>query len=265
MSAEDLQTLLPTLELLDASDVDAPSLPIAVAVQEAQDLTTAIEEPTVRAGLLAVGLPAPVLDALPGALGAAREAQARWALVRDGGKTAEQAEREARGARTRTRLARACRWNLRERSVAMATLDAITAGDGVADLIQDLLDLAALIDAQPPAFAADTTFDPIEAVAAARDLARSISAGLSEARSDQARRDAKLLRDRAYTHLDDRVSAIRAAGRYAFADQEHLRRTFVSRYLRRRRRRSSHTATADSTADAEVQPPTEPPSPPEPA
>ena len=245
MSAEDLETLLPTLEMIDATDVDSPSLPIAVALQEAVDLTKYVEQSDTRARLLTVGLHAETLDELPMAIGAAREAQARWMLVRDGAKTPEQAKLEADGIRLRTRIARACRWNLRDRPVAIATLDAIMVGDGLPDLIQDLLDLAALVEAQPAAFAEDSTFDPAVSAEQARTMARSISEGISEARADQAKRDAKLLRDRAYTHLDDQVAAVRAAGRYVFADDATMQARFRSRHRRRLRRRASEADVLD--------------------
>ena len=250
MSAENLETLLPTLEMIDAADVDAPSLPIAVALQEAVDLAKYVEQSDTRERLLAVGLHAETLDELPIAIGAAREAQARWVLVRDGAKSSEQSKLETDGIRLRTRIARACRWNLRDRPVAIATLDAIMAGEGLPDLIQDLLDLAALVQAQPAAFAGDSTFDPASTAEQARVLARSISEGISEARADQAKRDAKLLRDRAYTHLDDQVAAVRAAGRYVYADDPSTQLRFRSAHRRRLRRRASEADVLDVEAAA---------------
>ncbi len=254
LSAENLETLLPTLELIDPTDVDAPAIPIAVALQEAVDLSKIVGQPGIRERLVAVGLHEETLDELPMAVGAAREAQARWVLMRDGGKTAEQARREAEGVELRARIARACRWNLRERPVAMATLGAIMAGDGVADLIQDLVDLAALVSAHPEDFAGDTTFDAPGAVKSARTSASAISEGLSASRADQAKRDAKLLRDRAYTHLDDQVSSIRAAGRYAFAGDPGTAARFQSRYERRRRRRGAAAEVLDGEVGGGVSP-----------
>jgi hypothetical protein len=254
MSAEPLEPLLPTLEVIDATDEDAPTSPIAVALQEAVDLSKVVGQDGIRERLVAVGLHEEMLDALALAVGAAREAQARWVLLRDGGKTAAQARREAEGMDLRARIARACRWNLRERPVAIATLGAIMAGDGLPDLIQDLLDLAALVGAHPEEFEADTTFDAQEAIASARSMATAISDGLSASRADGAKRDAKLLRDRAYTHLDDQVSSIRAAGRYAFAGEPATVVRFRSRYQRRRRRRSAEAEVLDGEVGAMVSP-----------
>ena len=59
---------------------------------------------------------------------------------------------------------------------------------------------------------------------------------------DQLEQQGKLpveLRDRAYTHLDDLVTSLREAGRYAFRADEKLRKSFVSRYLRRKRKRNA--------------------------
>ena len=252
MSAENLETLLPTLERIDPTDVDAPAIPIAVALQEAVDLAKVVGPPEIRERLVAVGLHEETLEELALAVGAAREAQARWVVVRDGGKTAEQARRETDGVELRARIARACRWNLRERPVALATVSAIMAGEGLPDLIQDLLDLAVLVSAHPEDFDADTTFDAAAAVESARTMAAAISEGLSASRADQAKRDAKLLRDRAYTHLDDQVSSIRAAGRYAFADEPATAVRFQSRYERRRRRRGAAAEVLDVEVGAGV-------------
>jgi hypothetical protein len=54
--------------------------------------------------------------------------------------------------------------------------------------------------------------------------------------SDQAA--AKDLRDRAYSHLDDVLANLRAAGRYAYEDDAATQSKFSSAYLRRRRQRN---------------------------
>jgi hypothetical protein len=236
MANESLEALKATLMALAAEDVDEPRLPMATALQEANDLWTCASDPKVSAALGDVGIERDALARLRQAIDAAREAQSQWAVVRDGSKSEAQREREKRGERLRSDMLAASRWSLREDRVALGTLSAIAVGEGVADLIQDLNDLAELVSRKRQAFAGDTTFDAARAAEEARSLASELAAGTSSERlvGDQAA--AKALRDRAYTHLDDLVAELREAGQYAFRKDARLRQQFSSPYLRRRRR-----------------------------
>lgn len=236
-----LEKLLPLLSEIDTEDLVYPDIPIAVALQEANDLATYLsnkDNARILAGLLAVGLPGSELPALKRGIEAAREAQSGWVVVRDRKKSQAQQEREAAGTQLRSDLVDAIRWNLRHDRVAQATLDAIQQGDGVEDLIQDLDDLAALAERHHDKFDKDETFDVDAKVEEARSSASAIRAGVSQARSANKPNDAKLLRDRAFTYLDERVSTIREAGRYAFRKEPAVRMRFSSAYERTKRRRT---------------------------
>jgi len=237
MSEADLAAVRSVLEAMPVEDVDEPRLPMAVALQEANDLATFVGQAAIWAGLVAVGIEPEARERLTFAIGAARTAQSQWAVARDRGKSTAQGEREARGYAQRQDMLAAARWNLRDDRVAMGTLGAIAEGEGIADLVQDLNDLAELVERKAGAFANDRTFDAAAQVEAARSIADEISSGLSGERLDTDQRAAKDLRDRAYSHLDDLVSAIREAGRYGFRGDAKARRRFASPYLRRRRRR----------------------------
>jgi hypothetical protein len=247
MGQTELESLRPTLLAIPAEDVDAPNLPMAVALQEAHDLHTLASDAAVRTKLLAVGIRAEDVDALHTAVVAARQAQSAWVVVRDRSKSDAQKQREAAGYALRADLLAACRWNLRADRVARATVQAIAEGEGVADLIQDLVDLAALVERHPGAFGGDTTFDAATQVSAARDRAAELEAGTSAERLETTQREAKDLRDRAYTYLDDRVALLREAGRYAYRDDEATWRRFTSEYRRRHRRRGASAAAASDS------------------
>ncbi len=176
---------------------------------------------------------------------AARAAQSEWVVLRDRSKSEAQQEREQRGYAERAELLAACRFNLREERAAQGTLSAIAQGEGVPDLVQDLRDLAELVERHRPAFAADQSFNADEAPELARSLAAEIEAGLSSERLSTSQAAAKLLRDRAYTYLDDLVAELREAGRYAFRKDSAVAARFASAYLRRKRRRSRRAAVAD--------------------
>ena len=239
MSEESLHALLPTLEEIEASDVTRPNIPVAIVHQEAHDLLALCEDDVVRAKLLSVGLDASYLDGLGQAIGASRHAQSRWVVARDQSKPDAQKAREAEGAELRRSALDACRWNLRRSRLALDAVSRISDGEGVADLVQDLSDLATLIRANLAAFEADTSFDASAVAEQALQLSAEIQAGLSESRDRRSQVQAIDLRDRAITHLSAHVNEVREAGRYAYRDDEAMARKFASAYNRRRSRKKT--------------------------
>jgi len=250
MSESQLSGVREQLLAIPSTEVDAPQIPVATILQEANDLLTLVRDPKVWSSLEAVGLTTATRDELERMIGATRATQSLWTVSRDRSKSDAQREREERGATLRSDLLAACRFNLRDDRTALATLGAISQGDGVADLVQDLSDLATLIEQRRAAFERDKTFDPSKRAEEARSLSSEIAAGISGERSTSDQTAALELRDRAYTRLDDLVSTVREAGRYAFRSDAKLRGRFVSAFLRRRRKRSgADTAVAPEAAD----------------
>lgn len=238
-----LEALRPTLMQLD--DPVAPSLPIAVLHQEADNLLTWLAQGSIDK-LIAVGVKPSMLDDARTALAASREAQAGWMVVWGGRKSAARKDAEAAGAELRGHLMAACRWSLRDSADAQATLDRIAEGSGLPDLVQDLHDLAALIDANTAAFASDSTFDPAEQATAARASAAEIAGGMAAALAQGDKGVARDLRDRAAAHLNELMGTVRAAGTYVYRGSDELHR-FRSAHRRRYRRRAEKVA---STPDA---------------
>lgn len=243
MSADVLAALEPELRAIPAADVRRPDMPVAVYHQEAHDLFQWIADGDAGARLTAIGLPPSLLESAPRYLAASRDAEARWSAVRSPRKPEEQRALETRGAQLRSDLVAAIRWNLRDDRVAMGALDRIVEGEGVADLVQDLHDLAQVVTVHAKGFAGDTTFDPAARAEEARTVSTTIRGGLSEYRSDTAMADAQDLRNRAWTALDDALTEIRAAGQYAFRGTNDAQR-FSSAYERRQRRAQRRKAAA---------------------
>lgn len=241
MSGTDLDKLMPALQALPDEDIDTPDLPMAVALQEAHDVYALIAKEPVRGTLLKVGVAPEAIDNLRKAVNATRIAQSQWVVVRDNRKDEAQRAREQAGYKLRSLLVAACRWNLRSHRVAMATLQGILEGEGVDDLIQDLNDLAELVENHADAFSRDKSFEARAEIENARNLAAELEAGVSAERLGSTREQAKQIRDRAYSYLDDQVTELREAGRYAYRDDAKMRTRFYSEYLRRRRRRSAQT------------------------
>ncbi|PKN59388.1 MAG: hypothetical protein CVU56_00660 [Deltaproteobacteria bacterium HGW-Deltaproteobacteria-14] len=237
------------LEAIPAAEVRRPDIPAHIYFQEALDALVWLEPAEVSAKLTAVGLPAERLGEARQRLEAAREAQARWAAVRSPRKPEEQRALEDEGLALRASVVAAIRWNLRDARLVMGALDRIVEGVGVADLVQDLVDLGELVQQQLAGFASDQTFDAEGAVTQLRQLSDAIRAGLAEYRTDEAMASALALRDRAWTALDDAMTDIRDAGRYAFRNTADARR-FASAYERNQRLNQKRRARQAPPADA---------------
>jgi hypothetical protein len=249
MSETETKALEARLMALDPDAIESPRMPIAVALQEANDLhTLLVEDASVVPALRAVGLAQEIIDALEPAVAFTRDAQSRWVVTRDQRKPEAQRAREQRGEELRAELLSAANWNLRGDRAALGTLSAIAEGEGLADLVQDLHDLAELVDRKRAAFAADKTFDASASAEEARSLASEISAGIGEAKLDGDGRQARDLRDRAFTHLAEVVEELRAAGRHAYRHEPRMRRHFTSRYLERKRRARAKAKAAPPVA-----------------
>jgi len=252
MSDTELSTLRARLLALPAAEVEAPDLPMAVALQEANDLLTLVRDESVWAKLEAVGVTSDQRGLLADAIAAARGAQSQWIVVRDRSKSSAQTEREAKGQTLRSELLAAGRWNLRADSVALGTLRAIAEGEGVADLIQDLSALAELFERKREAFASDQSIDVAARSEEARLLASELAAGVSTERLDTDQASAVDLRNRASTLLDQLVGSLREAGRYAFRRDANVLPRFSSPYLRRKGQRARSLAAQRAEAAAEV-------------
>ena len=104
-----------------------------------------------------------------------------------------------------------------EDSSALARVEAIVLGTGLADLIDDLKKLAALLDEnQKELTRADL---PKHAADRARGLAESLSRGSADRAVDPVGAAAMSLRNRAFWWLREAMDAVRSAGRYVYRKQ----------------------------------------------
>lgn len=244
MDETDLEAIRPELEAMTPDSIEGPRLPMATALQEAHDLLALVSNEDVWNRLTAVGLQPNARERLKSLISATRVAQSQWTVIRDRAKSQAQQEREVQAEALRSDILAACRWSLRDDRVAIGTIGAISEGEGVADLIQDLNDLAALLDSRRAAFEADKTFDAATKSEEARSKAAELQAGTSLDRLSTNQIDARSTRDRAFSLLASLVADVREAGRYAFRNEEAIRTRFLSAYLQQRRRRQSAAADA---------------------
>jgi hypothetical protein len=224
------------LEAIPKDVLRRPVLPMATALQEAHDLLELCRGTDVSAALSQVGISSALVDDLAVRIQAAREAQSAWASFRDGSARAPLTELEARAESHRRDMLAACRFGLRRTREAQVALAPFRDRAGVDGMVQDLFDLATLVEKHAGAFERDHSFDAAASVREARELARSLSLAVSEGRLGAASSAALELRNRAFTHMDDLVSELRAAGRYAFRHDADMAKRFTSRHRRKLRR-----------------------------
>jgi hypothetical protein len=231
-----LEQLKPKLDAIPADQLRAPNIPMAAALQEASDLGELCRRSHVHDAMVKVGLPADFVTDLDQRVNAARQAQSTWVNVRDQTKSSTLVQVEARANDLRSEIIAAGRFNLRDDREAQATLSSIRGGETVADLVQDLFDLATVCESRLDAFAADQSFDAPARIAEARTVASQLSQNISNERLDPEPTGTRDMRDRAFTYLDELVTRLREAGRYVFRNKPDVARHFTSRYRRRQRR-----------------------------
>lgn len=224
----ELDMFRPALDAISPAEVVEPPMPMAVVLQEANALCRQLQRGDTWPRMLAVGADPIALDDLIIAVAATRQAQSRWVILRDRDQPRMQHDREQLGADLRVGIVVACRWNIWNEPDAQATLDTVAQGIGVPDLIQDLLDLAALLDRHEAAFDADEAFDAPAQAEAARCVAEQLTAEQDEPRATTNHDATKALRDRAYTYLAALVSELREAGRDAFRKEPQRAAAFGS-------------------------------------
>ena len=211
----------------------APSLPIAVATLEARRLFK--EACKVRPQFLKLpDFDAKDLDTIPARIAALDAAQKDWLDARldksssSRSKTGDRAAAEA----LRGKLMNAGRYLLRKDPKAQGRLDQIAEGEGLADLIQDLEDLADFNDAHAAKMSKDKKL-PKDASAQARAFAASLTDGVDSAGAN----DAQARRNQVYAVLEAAVDEVRSAARFLFHDDAKALAPYLSHYSAEKMRR----------------------------
>ena len=257
-NARDLQSMLPQIEAIPADQVMAPAMPVAIYIQEAEDLNVWMQQD--RASLEAHGQPAELLDSLPERIGALRQAESEWNAARYDREQAQADYQELSGQAFElfAQLLRHFRYAFRKHAALLARLPNGTGWASDADRIQDLNNLAVMGREHVDLLEA-AGFDPalLDQLATLSDT---VADQCALARGERASgRGSKIMRDRAYTHLKAAVDEIRAAGRFLFWADEGRLQGYRSEYARKNRIRADEEATesgGESPSEAEDSPQT---------
>lgn len=243
---------LPAIQAIVTDAIKKPTMPIQVAVQEAENLYSWAQDD--KAALTAAGLDWSLVESLLSRAGALREAESRWYKERFQLDDAQQQwdQRSPEAYALRDKLLRDMRFAFRRDEALLKRVAGIAEGNGNADMLQDLSDLASLGRDYTDALA-KIGVDAAELDRAVA-LADEMSHVLAEATRDRKLSgSARVIRDQAYTHLKQAVDEIRDTGQYAFWNDGVRRDGYISTYLRKknsRRNTASSPITAETTPDA---------------
>lgn len=207
--------LLSRILAIKPAGVLIPNMPVAVFVQEAEDLYHwCIDDQQV---LTRVGLDWDMVISLPTRSSACSEAQALWMKER---KTCRQGEKDWKeqspGAfELRDQLIFTFRFAFRKHGDLLARVDEIAQGNTQSDMVQDLNDCSVLGKAHPDLLTA-INFET-ELLDTAALLSGQMANLLAIVNNERKRNsEALIIRNKAYTYLKQAVDEIRVCGKFAF-------------------------------------------------
>lgn len=233
MSKTDFDLKLASIEAVDPAMATDPNMPVANALQEAEELYVWCQAD--KDALVKANLDWALVDDLPARTGACRYIQSEWAKEYQ---TQEDAQKEWKtqspaAFKLRDDLVHHFLWAYRKVPDLLARTQKISEGSGNADMIQDLSDLSVLGKANTAPLAAInldlTLLDKAETTSGQMASLLAQANGAKKEGNNQT----KLLRDKAYAHLKEAVDEIRDAGKYVFYQNEQRYKGYVSSYFKK--------------------------------
>lgn len=222
-------------EILAIPDKDVVELtmPVDVYLQEAENLGKWSLMDLVP--LAAVGITDVKIADLTVRAGALREAQSNWFKDRNAQLDAQRewGIQSPLAFDLRDELVHTFRYAFRNDASLTARVAAIAEGSSNSDMIQDLNDLSVL-GKKNVALLQAIGFDSNKLDVAA-ETSNAMAELLASANGDKSvQSETKMIRDKAYTYLKQRVDEIRDAGKYVFWRNEKRLKGYRSEYLRQK-------------------------------
>jgi hypothetical protein len=237
-NADDFVAVQPQIEAIPDAKALPPSLPVNVFLQEAENTHHWCQDDKDK--LEAANLDWTIVDNVPILCGALRETESRWFKDRF---SREEAEREWREKSPtaydlRNQLLHDFHFAFRKTEDVDNRVSQIAEGNGHADMIQDLNDLAVLGKANTTPLT-QIGFD-LTLLDTAATLSDEMADLLSRATSDRAdNNQARVIRDKAFTLLKQTVDEIRDCGQYIFWRDPQRYKGYVSQYNKKYNSRRS--------------------------
>jgi hypothetical protein len=212
---EDFEQWRETIENVPSKDVKQPNQPIDDFVAATE--TLAVDASEDSEALAAAGMDVTLIDDLTPLSGALRYCQANWMSIFRAREEAQNQwnEQSPSAYEFRNELLHDFSFAYRNTDDVRKKVMRIREGGSNADMVQDLLELAVLGEKYPEPLAA-IHFDP-EKLSQARTLSHAMSELLAAANGTAGEgNEVKLLRDKAFTLLAEKVRVIRDYGQYVF-------------------------------------------------
>ncbi|TAJ11287.1 hypothetical protein DMA11_17365 [Marinilabiliaceae bacterium JC017] len=205
--------------IVEEKKVLIPGIPVDVFNQEAENLHYwALDD---KDRLIGRGLTEEMILCLLPRTKACRHAQGLWFKERHAKQEAqlEWSEKAPGGYELRDGLIDEFEFAFHQYPALLARVDEAKKGNGHADMIQDLTDLALLGKDNVPLLTATNCDVTIldTALNLSDELARILAIANGEKAEDSS---AKLLRDKAYTYLKEAVDEVRRVGRFVFKNEK---------------------------------------------
>lgn len=212
----------------------------AVSIEDIKSYNQPIDDYTVAAETLAkiaaedkeklaaAGLDVQLIDDIPSLSGALRYCQAQWMSEYRAKQDAQKewTEKSPLAYELRSELLHHFSFAYRNTPDIKKKVMRIREGGGHADMIQDLIELAILGEKNPDELT-KIGFD-VASLANAKTTSHTMSELLANSNGSKDESSAnKVLRDKAYTLLADRVSTIREYGRYVFWKDEDRKEKYL--------------------------------------
>ncbi len=241
MSKENYDLKKLGIDAISNDQIMVPAIPVSIALQEAEDLFEWCKSD--KEALIKAGIVWELVEDLPVRIGACRYTQSVWQKEY---KSIEDAQKEW-GLKSpvafgiRDELLHHFFHGYRKYPDLLNKVQKIAEGNGSADMIQDLSDLAVLGTANP---------DPLKNINMDMSLLSTAAVTSEEmadllAKSNGARfadNKMKTTRDKAYTYVKMVVDELRRIGQYVFWRNEDRKKGYVSRYLHNQNARSKKGA-----------------------
>ena len=233
---EDYLAKLDDIRAIPDQDVQRPNQPVDIFLQESENLFHwSLDD---AAQLNVVGITTNMINDIPVRAGACRESQSLWTKDFRSQKEAQQqwSEQSPVAYEMHSDLLKTMRYAYRKFPDLLGRVAAIAMGDGHADMIQDLNDIAVLGKANTEPLTS-IGFD-LTLLDTAATKADELADLLAEANGDRAEQnESKIIRDKAFMYLKELVNEVRDAGKYVFRNNKNRYKGYTSSFWKRKNNR----------------------------
>jgi hypothetical protein len=236
----------PAIDAVPDHKATYPSIPISIALQEAEDLYLWCQND--KEALIRVGLNWSLVDDLPARTAACRYVESNWKKIYRSPAEAqtEWNVKSAAAFALRTELIHHFLWAFRNNTELRAKVQLIAKSTTNAEKIQDLSDLA-IIGKQNSAMLKAASVD-LSLVDQAESLSAALPSLLAQCNNERKvgiGTAEKMLRNKAFYLVKEAVDEIRAAGKYAFVQNSDRYKGYTSQYYKLHKDKSKNNQSKD--------------------